>query len=597
MAKPLTLVDALDIASTYESIGFSHLAEERQPIEFVSHSTLAKRARRFATALLVSGVRSGDRVAIIVPDSAQFIEALFGCLYAGIIAVPIYPPMNLPQLDLYLDNTAHILARAGCRMVVTDARVKLLLGTLHARVAGLRSIEDQAALVERAAVGAEPQGVQLSPDSVAFLQFTSGSTARPKGVTLTHAQLLANIDCIGSSLGTFENDGTTAVSWLPLYHDMGLIGFVFAPVRLAVADVLFISPLLFLKRPSLWLRQLSQRKARVTFAPNFAYGLCATRIRDAELIGVDLSSVAVAGCGAEPIQRATLELFATRFAPYGFRSTALRPCYGLAEHSLAASFSKLGEPLQSDRVLPMALASGEALPAEEAAQSVDVVSCGGPLPGHEIRITDDQQQSLADGKVGHIELRGPSVMLGYWDDPVTTREVLRDGWLRTGDLGYLKEGQLYVCGRQKDLIIIQGRNFYPSDIEWQAGQVAGVRRGNVVAFGIQDTQLGRERVIVAAEVRDPSTSAALQDEVKSRVLAALSLRVDEVVLLPLGSLPKTSSGKLQRRKTVDLYRKGELGRTAGKAGKIGLLRQIVSSQWGYLKAKTTMRDTHREEGE
>lgn len=582
---PRTLVEALEAVATRQDVGLSHLTDERRPVDFVSYADLAVRAQRIAAALLDRGLRQGDRVGLILPDSAQFIEAMFGCMVAGMIAVPVYPPMNIAQLGAYLANTTHILRRAGCRLVLTDRQVRPVLGTLISEVPELRSIEEFTAFIKRVDADARPRITPPAADSVAFLQFTSGSTARPKGVTLTHAQLLANIHAFGTALGVQERSDTSAVTWLPLYHDMGLIGLVFGSVRYA-ARALFIAPLLFLKRPVIWLRRISEQRAHFSFAPNFAYGLCTTRIKESELQGLDLSSLEVAGCGAEPIQRATLDAFAQRFAPFGFRSDALLPCYGLAEHTLAATFTRRGEKVRSDRVDPEALAAGRARPAATE-NALDVVCCGRPFAGHELRIEDDAGTELPEGHVGHIRLRGPSVMRDYWDDPEMTAAALRDGWLATGDLGYVKNGELHVCGRKKDLIILQGRNYHPSDIEWQAGQVPGVRRGNVVAFGLYDSRLGRERVVVAAEVRDPDLGESLRDGVITRVLEALSLRVDEVLVLPPGSLPKTSSGKLQRAKTIEMYRSGELERTHTDPGKLALIRHLAASQWGFVKAKLT----------
>lgn len=582
---PRTLVEALDTVAQRDHLGFSHWADEKLPVDFVLHGDLRRRARRLAVALLDLGFSPGDRIALILPDSAQFIAGMFACMIAGMIAVPVYPPMNLTQLKSYLTNTSHILRRAGCRLVVTDGQVRPALGTLMTDVPGLRGIEVLTALEARVDVFAEPPNAPISGDSVAFLQFTSGSTSQPKGVTLTHAQLLANIQAFGMALEVHEREGLSAVSWLPLYHDMGLIGLVFGSIRFAVRT-LFIAPLLFLKRPSIWLKKISEKRAQFTFAPNFAYGLCSTRIKDHELAGVDLSSLEIAGCGAEPIRRATLEAFADRFKAFGFRREALLPCYGLAEHSLAATFTQPGTSLRSDSIDPEALALGEARPVF-GENAIEVVSCGRPFPGHELRIDDDAGQELPERQVGHIRLKGPSVMSGYWDDSEMTAAAMRDGWLDTGDLGYIKDGDLYVCGRHKDMIIVQGRNYYPSDIEWQAGEVAGVRRGNVVAFGMFDAKMGRERVLVAAEIRDEQAGQTIRDEIIARVLEALSLRIDEVLALPPGSLPKTSSGKLQRRKTVELYRLGTLGQPNADAGKLGVMKHLAASQWGYIKAKLT----------
>jgi fatty-acyl-CoA synthase len=581
-----TLTAALAALADVEVAGYSHLRREQQPPERVPYAEMWRRAQRFAAALQALGVRRGDRVGLILPDSAEFIDGIFGAMLAGAIAVPVYPPMNLGQLDAYLGNTTHILRQAGCSVVITDAQVRPILGKLLSAAPELRTIETHASMHKGVAEGAEPAGVRVQADDVAFLQFTSGSTSRPKGVTLTHANLLANIAAFGGPAGLGITRESVGVSWLPLYHDMGLIGFVFAPVVYGVAEVLFIPPLMFLKRPSTWLRELSRTRAEITCAPNFAYGLCTSRIKDAELAGVDLSHLRVAGCGAEPIQHGTLQAFAGRFAAYGFRRSALLPCYGMAEHSLAVTFAVREEPIKADRVDAGALAERRAEVASDTdAPAVEVVCCGRPFAGHGLRIVDDAGGELAERQVGHIELRGPSVMQGYWNDPERTAEALRDGWLRTGDLGYLVGGELYVCGRSKDLIIIHGRNYHPQDLEWQASQVEGVRRGNVIAFGLHHPELGREYVVVAAELRSEADAGDdLAARVQAQILAALALKVDEVVLLPPGSLPKTSSGKLQRNKGAEMYARGELGKGVGPASKLGLLKHLAASRWGFLKA-------------
>jgi fatty-acyl-CoA synthase len=595
MPAPLTLTAALAAVAGRESTGFSHLVHEKQPATFVSYAAMWRRAQRCAAAIQALGVRPGERVGLILPDSAEFIDSIFGVMLAGGIAVPIYPPMNLGQFDAYLGNTTHILRQAGCSAVITDAKVRPILGKLMTGVPGLRAIETHEAALKLVAETAEPAGVRVRPDDVAFLQFTSGSTSRPKGVTLTHANLMANIAAIAGGLNITQD--SSGVSWLPLYHDMGLIGFVFAPIVNATRGILFISPLMFLKRPSVWLRQLSEFKGSITFAPNFAYGLCTTRVKDSELEGIDLSSVEVAGCGAEPIQHATLRAFADRYAAYGLRSSALLPCYGMAEHTLAVTFMAIEDELRADRVAAASLAEGRPLPADADGPVVEVVCCGRPFSGHALRIVDADGQPLPGREVGQIELQGPSVMQGYWNDPERSAAALHDGWLRTGDLGYVHDGELYVCGRVKDLIIIHGRNYYPQDLEWQASQVEGVRRGNVVAFGLPHPELGREYVVVAAELAsrpsgsgsgapadDPAAEETLRHEIGAQILAALSLKVDEVVLLAPGSLPKTSSGKLQRRKTAEMFAEGKLGKSGGPASKLGLLKHLAASRWSFIKA-------------
>ncbi len=578
---PATLTEALERAATGSRYGFTHLVDERRDPQFVSYGALWGRATRLAAALQERGARQGDRVALILPDSIEFIDVMFACLLAGVIAVPMYPPMNLAQLEVWLAGCGHTLRQAGCCLVVTDGQVRPLLGTVLSSTPGLRGVETCAALLARVAPDARHRAPTIRPDDVAFLQFTSGSTSRPKGVMLSHANLLANIRVIMGGLGVAPDAEWRGVSWLPLYHDMGLIGFVLTPTVLGTVDVTLISPLAFLKRPSLWLRQLSERRAHITFAPNFAYGLANTRVKDAEIVGIDLTDLKVAGCGAEPIQRQTLQAFASRYAAYGLQPGALLPCYGMAEHCLAVSFSGLGRGVRADVVDPHALSAGEAIPPAGDAV-LEVVSCGPAFEGHAVRVVDEEGAVLPEGRVGQLQLSGPSVMQGYWGDPERTAQALADGWLSTGDLGYLKGGEIHVTGRIKDLIIVYGRNFYPSDLEWQASKVEGVRRGNVVAFGLADASIGRERVVMVVESRELADPDALRDAVTAAVLEALSLRVDDVLIVPPGTLPKTSSGKLQRARTAELYASGKLGKTA--SGKLALATQLLASRWSYLKA-------------
>jgi fatty-acyl-CoA synthase len=588
-----TLVDSLAARAGDTEQGYHHYTREDVEPEFVSFAALHRRARRVAAALQERGIARGERVGLILPDSAEFVDAIYGTMVAGAIPVPVYPPMALGQLDAYLENTTHILRRAGCSLVLTDARVRPVLGKLMTGSPGLKAIEVFRKLAATVPEDAEPRPVDIGPDDVAFLQFTSGSTSRPKGVMLTHRNLGHNIEAIGGEHGLRVDGSSRAVSWLPLYHDMGLIGFVFGPIYCGASQIRFLSPLMFLKRPSVWLRQLSELRATITFAPNFAYGLTTARVRDDELDGVDLSSVEVAGCGAEPIQYHTLRGFADRFAAQGFRRTALLPCYGMAEHSLAITFAGLRDDLCADRVDAEALAGGE---AREVAEGGDggpdllVVNCGKPFPLHDLKIAGEDGEALPERRVGQILVRGPSVMKGYFDDAEATEAALAGGWLHTGDLGYLAGGDLYVCGRVKDLIIADGRNYYPADIEWQASQVEGVRTGNVIAFGLHDQELGRERVVVAAETKLPDAEhARLARSVRARIIEGLALRVDEVLLLPPGSLPKTSSGKLQRPRARDMFRADSLGeRKSG--GSWQLVRQLASSRWNFVKASLRSSD-------
>ncbi|MBK9260737.1 MAG: fatty acyl-AMP ligase [Polyangiaceae bacterium] len=583
-----TVARAIEDAAAVSKTGYRFLGESRQDERFYSYADVERESGRFAGAMQALGLRKGDRIALILPDNADFVFAFLGAVRAGIVPVPIYPPTGLGKLAGYLDNTLHIVAKSGARILLTNKEVKLLLGTIQAKAPEL----EQVVAVEDVRVSHERlRPVDVSLDDVCFLQFTSGSTARPKGVTLTHANLAANVRSI-MQLGLAVTDTVdSGVSWLPLYHDMGLIGFVIAPIYHKNA-VTFLPPLLFLKRPARWLEAVSQYRGTISFGPNFAYALCVKRIKDAEMKGLDLSSWRVAGCGAEPIRAENLRAFAQKFAPVGFDEKAFASCYGLAEATLAVSFS-IGQGVVTDVVDGERLWSeGRAEPAkEDSARASAVVQCGPAFEGHEVCVfaPDDAEsvKPLGEREIGEIRIRGASVMQGYHGDPEATRHAFAGGYLRTGDLGYLADGKIYVCGRSKEVIIVNGRNYYPQDIEWEASQVDGIRKGNVIAFGTMTGPGDRERVVVAFEtgVTDEKEQQKLVAKAREAIQQAVGLTVDDIVPLAPGVLPKTSSGKLQRGKTRELYESGELTRrtSAREVDKLDLAKEFAKSQLGYFR--------------
>ncbi len=558
-----------------------------------SFTAVERVSARFGGALQALGLRKGDRVALILPNNDDFVLCFLGAIRAGIVPVPIYPPMALGQLQAYVDNTRHIVAKSGARALVTTSKIKRLLGTVQAASPAL----EQVVAVEGIRESTEPlKPERITLDDVAFLQFTSGSTSRPKGVTLTHGNLAANIKCIMEE-GLRIRPEDTAVSWLPLYHDMGLIGFVLAPLYHTV-PVVYLPALLFLKRPVSFLQAITRHKANIAYAPNFGYALCVKRIKSADLEGIDLSSWRVAGCGAEPIRPETLEGFSEAFAKVGFRREAFVPSYGMAESSLAIAFSELDQGMQTLSVDgPTLWAKGEVAPsADDAEGVVRLVSCGKQFPEHTVQVFDiddaASERPLPEGKVGELRIAGPSVMRGYWEDAERTREAFAGKLLRTGDLGFISDGHVFVCGRSKEVVIVNGRNYYPQDMEWEAGKVAGVRRGNVVAFGARDpsgVERDRERVVLAFEVQEPERlgqSSKLCSEVRQSVQEGIGLTLDDVIALPPGALPKTSSGKLQRAKTRELYETGELmGRAPASrdASTLEVAKHAAMSQLSYFR--------------
>ncbi|NUP11981.1 MAG: fatty acyl-AMP ligase [Polyangiaceae bacterium] len=586
--SPRTVVQAIEDAAKSTQTGYRFIGEEGGAEPFFSHAGIERASARFGGALQSLGLQKGDRVALILPDNADFVFAFLGALRAGVIPVPIYPPTGLGKLAGYLDNTLHIVERSGAKVLVTSAEIRRLLGTVQSRAPELEKVADVETLK---ALREELKPVQVGLDDICFLQFTSGSTSRPKGVVLTHANIAENVHVI-MDLGLKAQSFDNGVSWLPLYHDMGLIGFVLAPL-FHVNSITFLPPLLFLKRPARWLEQMSRQKATISFGPNFAYALCNKRIKDSELEGLDLSSWRVAGCGAEPIRAENLRAFAERFGRVGFSEKAFVACYGMAESTLAVSFSPVGKGLLVDQVDGQALwSAGKAEPVGEGAErAAPVVGCGPAFDRHDIGVFAESDAEsltpLGERTVGELRLRGPSVMRGYWNDAELTREAFAGGWLKTGDIGYIAEGNVYICGRSKEVIIVNGRNYYPQDLEWEASRVEGVRKGNVIAFGTMKPTHDRERVIIALETSVPEGEGreTLKGDVRKAVQQALGLTVDDVVPVDAGVLPKTSSGKLQRAKTRELYENGDLlARTSiRRSDKVEVVKEVVKSQIGYFR--------------
>jgi fatty-acyl-CoA synthase len=569
MQHLITLPQALERAATRTGYGFTFVRDDMSEEEHTWESLLA-RAKEIAVALRERGMKKGDHVALVLPEAGEFIPTFLGVVQGGGVPVPLYPPMGMGQLGGYLDHCKHIVSASRAGLLITNRQIKAVLGTL-------REMLTYADLEGDTRLFRDPD---LSCDDPCFIQFTSGSTSKPKGVVVTHGNLAHNSWAVMRE-GLKSHDEDRGVSWLPLFHDMGLIGFVIAPIHHRV-PVTFMSPMTFLKRPASWLEVLSKHRGTITYGPNFSYAITAKRVRERDLAGLDLSCVRVAGCGAEPIQADTLRAFADRFAPVGFSKGAFVPSYGMAEYTLAIAFST-GIP--TDRVRSERLwAEGVAEPAADPADVVEIVSCGQAFAGHGIRVVDaESREVLPDRRVGEIEVQGPSVMRGYFEMPDKTRETVNEaGWLKTGDLGYLVGGDIFICGRAKDVIIVNGKNYYPQDLEWAGSEVPGVRAGNVIAFPSHREGLGREAVVVVAETKEADGREQLAADIKTRIATATGLTVDEVVVVDAGTIPKTSSGKLQRAKARTLYEQGELKKREDE-GMLGVAGRIVESQLAHLK--------------
>jgi fatty-acyl-CoA synthase len=555
MRPPRTLPQALAEAAR-AGTGYGFVAEAERgsaaPDRLRSYGEIQQCAFQVACSLREAGLRPGDLVAIVLPDAEQFLTALFGASIAGVIPASVYPPSATSDLPSYFELTANTLRGARARAVVTTGSLAAGFEAMRATCPALSLVLARESLD---APAAEPDALPAL-DDIAFVQFTSGSTATPKGVVLTHRNVCANVDAMNGPAGLATGEGDVAVSWLPLNHDMGLVGMALGPLY-AARPVVFLPPHLFVKRPAEWLRTITRHQGTISFAPNFAFDLCVRRLKDRDLHGLDLSAWRIAGCGSEPIHAATLAAFARKFAAVGFRETSLFPSYGLAEHVLAATFPPRGRRPRTEVVSVEDLGSphgqrAATTPAAGADGMVTLVSCGRPFPGHRLQIVGEDGRQLPERQVGEIVLSGPSVMLGYYMQDTLTGQTIRGGWLHTGDLGYVSGGELFVCGRAKDIIIVNGRKYHPQDLEWAVADLAGVRRGRVVAFGA--SELGRaDRVVIVVEPNGTVPGDALADTIRRQVGDLFGLYVDEVALVPSGTVGRTTSGKVQRAATRARY--------------------------------------------
>jgi fatty-acyl-CoA synthase len=585
-----TLVEAVRALASDTVRGFVFMRPDGSE-RLRTFAQIAVEAECRGGALAAQGHKKGDRLALVIPDGEEFVLSFLGALFAGIIPVPIYPQLSFKNVESYHATIAHIVKAAGARVLLTTAATKPYVEPALALVDTFVSIMTVDELTG-ASAGAN---AKVIAEDVAFLQFTSGSTSRPKGVIVTHANLAANAEAFmidGVHRDPFVDKG---ISWLPLFHDMGLIGFVAGPLFTNIPCV-FLPTASFVRAPRIWLDKIHEHRGTITYAPNFAYALVAKRLKDKDVEGLDLSCLRVAGCGAEPIQAKALRDFAARLAPAKFDPHAFVPSYGMAEATLAITFSPLGAGLSTDTVDPLALTRGHAAvwdaasgaivgpenhtggipdPTHEAL-AIELVDCGVPFPGHDLAIVDEGGRPLAERCVGQIVLRGASVTRGYFQEPELTASTYKllagdppgsPPWLHTGDLGYLAGGRLFVCGRVKDVIIVRGRNYYPSDIEWAVSELPNVRRGNVVAFGVfVDSQgrvaadaVGEEQLVICCEGAGVD-AAAIRSAAGACIAAQFGLTPHEIVVASLASLPRTSSGKPQRRRAREMYLDGTLAR-------------------------------------
>jgi 1-acyl-sn-glycerol-3-phosphate acyltransferase len=530
--------------------------DEQSEPEELSYGSLAADARAVAGGLAERGIGPGDAVAIMLPTGRDYFSVFIGILMAGGVAVPIYPPARPSGLEEHLMRQVHILGSCRARVLVSDPMVRVTSRLLSARCPSLEAVLTADAL--RGSTSISPRRA-AGAEEIAMLQYTSGSTGHPKGVVLAHRHLVANIRAMGVAADATPAD--VFVSWLPLYHDMGLIAAWLGSLLLGF-ELELMSPLAFVSRPERWLRAIDAYRGTLTAAPNFGYELALRHLADADVAKLDLTSWRLAFNGAEPVSPSTIARFAERLAPAGFRAEVMTPVYGLAEAGVALTFPPLGRGPLVDVIERDTFArTGHAVPARSGdTRTRRFVCCGRPLPGYRVRVLDATGHESPDRREGRIQFAGPSATPGYFSDEKATAALRHDGWLDTGDLGYLAGDELYVTGRSKDIVIKAGRNLHPEELEEAVGGLPGVRKGCVAVFASNDPVLGTERLVVLAETRleVPKELAVLRERITATTVDLLGTPPDQILLAPPGTVPKTSSGKIRRAASRERYERGEL---------------------------------------
>ncbi|MCE9903612.1 fatty acyl-AMP ligase [Hafnia paralvei] len=540
-----TLVEALDYAAQ-GSAGMNFYDRRNQLEAVLEYRDLQSKAIAGARRLLSLNLNKGDRVAIIAETSVGFVEAFFSCQYAGLVAVPLAIPMGVGQRDSYTAKLQGLLASCKPAAIISSNEWLSLINVVNidSPTIHILSNEDFNALPE--------MDIELqlpSPDDIAYLQYTSGSTRFPRGVIITHCEVMANLRAISHD-GIKLRDGDRCISWLPFYHDMGLVGFLLTPMATQLS-VDYLSTQDFAMRPMQWLKLISKNRCTVSVAPPFGYNLCLRRVNDKDLAELDLSCWRVAGVGAEPISAEQLNQFGECFSKAHFDSKAFMPCYGLAENALAVSFGEEAIGTQINEVDRDILENqGRAVAPTKGTRAVSTfVNCGKALPGHLIEIRNEIGMPLPEQEIGHIYISGPSLMSGYFQDLASQRDIKSTGWMDTGDLGYLLNGYLYVTGRIKDLIIIRGRNIWPQDIEYIAEQEPEIHSGDAIAF-----VTSQEQIILQIQCRVGSEQrrAQIVHSLTARIQSEFGVSAD-IELLPPHSIPRTSSGKPARAEAKKRY--------------------------------------------
>jgi len=555
-----TLIEALEYRAEHkpEYLIFMDLKNREQRVSAVE---VLEKARAVAQYLMDRGLKKNDKVVIMLPTGENFAYIYFGILVAGGVPVPVSQPAGTSNIGKYLDNLTHIIHDCEAKYFITYEKIKLIAGSLM-NISNLVSgfLFDNEIFANPVPTDLYKKVPVIKTDDLALIQYTSGTTGKPKGVMLSHKNLIHNIHGIGVASAMTPND--VGISWLPMYHDMGLIGGFLTTMYWNVILVL-MAPEAFIFRPFWWMENISRYRVTIGVAPNFGYHYCVTRIEDANLHKLDLSSWRLALNGAEPVDRITLNKFLEKFKPCGLRDNIFLPVYGMAENSLAATFPALDRSTVVRRFIRDKLENEHFVVDSDSKNSkeyIDLVSVGYPLIGQEIRIVDEHGKTLNEREVGEICVKSPSLMSGYYKNPEATGESIKDGWLYSGDMGFILDGMLFISGRKKEMIIKRGKNIYPYDVERIASTVKGVRLGCCAAFDVHNEEQGTEDLVLVCEttVKDKDALEKLKNDIHNEILAKLGIAPDDIRLVPKETIPKTTSGKIQRILCKRIYLEGDL---------------------------------------
>jgi len=538
-----TVVAALEGGAAADAPFVTLHGQKPEPVPLSARDAL-EAATLWASAFAEHGVARGDRVLLLLPTGETFVTALLGAMLRGAAPVPLALPMTFGSMEPFLKNLLAIIEDADPKVLVTHARVVEALSTsslLGSRALVVLTEKDRPTALGQAAA----RWPSLGASDTALIQYTSGTTGKPKGVVISHRALIANTGAIAGGLGIGEGD--VGASWLPMFHDMGLVGVLLTSVCNPY-PIHIMSPERFAMGPQRWVSLMSRVGATITAAPNFAYEMCAGRAGQMEA-GASLERLRLALSGAEPVQMPTVRRFESALSSLGLRPQTVLPVYGMAESTLAVTFSAPAVGATSVPLDREAFERHEVARPDPSVVAQEIVSVGTPVHGTRVEIASESGERLAEDRVGRIRIASDSLMDGYFRKDDVTAAVIRDGWYDTGDLGFIHGGELYVAGRGDDVIIQGGRNVHPADIERVAIEVEGLRPGGVVAFGLASPAKGTQEIVVVAEtaVRDEATRERMAREIRGGVLASLGVRVDAVHLWPIGAVPRTTSGKARRR--------------------------------------------------